>query len=161
YFALPLVPVPLGFDARFQLLHEDDAVAALILATTGPSVGIVNVAAEGFLTVTQCAAIAHRPMLPVPLAAAGPIGTLIKRSGLADFSSEQLTFLAFGRGIDTARMRTVMGFDPHFTTRQSFEDYARYLRPAVPGVDGMTDVVHDVTGTTAAALGRVFDRIQP
>ncbi len=161
YFALPLVPVPLGYDARFQLLHEDDAVAALILATTGPSLGIVNVAGEGFLTVTQCAAIAHRPMLPVPLAAAGPIGNLVKRSGFADFSSEQLTFLAFGRGVDTTRMRTVMGFDPHFTTRQAFEDYARYLRPAVPGVDGMTDVVSDAAGTTAAALGRVFDRIQP
>src|SRR3954468_10192151 len=97
-FTLPLVPVPLGFDARFQLVHEDDATAAMILATTGPAAGIVNVAGDGFLTVTQCTAIARRPVLPVPLAAAGIIGTLVKRSGLADFSSDQLTFLAFGRG---------------------------------------------------------------
>src|SRR3954451_6595448 len=96
YFALPLVPVPLGFDARFQFIHEDDATAAMILATTGPAAGILNVAGDGFLTVTQCTAIARRSVIPVPLAAAGIIGTVVKRSGLADFSSDQLTFLAFG-----------------------------------------------------------------
>ena len=32
YFSLPIVPIPLGFDARFQLVHEDDAIAAMILA---------------------------------------------------------------------------------------------------------------------------------
>ena len=42
YFSLPIVPVPLGYDARFQLVHEDDAIAAMILATTGPAVGIVS-----------------------------------------------------------------------------------------------------------------------
>src|SRR6478735_10853536 len=61
YFSLPVVPIPLGFDARFQFVHEDDATAAMILATTGPPAGIVNVAGDGFLTVTQCTAIARRP----------------------------------------------------------------------------------------------------
>jgi UDP-glucose 4-epimerase len=161
YFSLPVVPIPLGFDARFQFIHEDDATAAMILATTGPAVGIVNVAGDGFLTVTQCTAIARRPVLPLPLAAAGVIGNLVKRSGLADFSSDQLTFLAFGRGLDTHRMRTVFGFEPHYTTRSAFEDYASHLRPAVPGVEGVGDVVSDAAGGTAAAISRVFDRIQP
>jgi UDP-glucose 4-epimerase len=161
YFALPLVPIPLGYDARFQLIHEDDATAAMILATTGPAVGIVNVAGDGFLTVTQCTAIARRPVLPVPLSTAGLIGTVVKRSGFADFSADQLTFLAFGRGLDTERMRSVLGFEPQFTTRAAFEDYARHLRPAVPGVEGVGGVVSEAAGGTAAALSRVFDRIQP
>ena len=161
YFSLPVVPVPLGFDARFQFVHEDDATAAMILATTGPAVGIVNVAGDGFLTVTQCTAIARRPILPLPLPAAGLIGNLMKRSGLADFSSDQLTFLAFGRGLDTHRMRSVFGFEPHYTTRSAFEDYASHLRPAGPGVEGVGDVVSDAAGGTAAAIARVFDRIQP
>jgi UDP-glucose 4-epimerase len=160
YFALPLIPVPLGYDARFQFLHEDDATAALILATTGPSVGIVNVAGEGFLTVLQCAAISRRPILPVPLSTAGLIGNIVKRSGLADFSSDQLTFLAFGRGLDTTRMHTVLGFEPQYSTRAAFEDFASHLRSAVPVVDGVSDVVSDAAGGTAAALARVFERIQ-
>ncbi|MEW1954591.1 NAD-dependent epimerase/dehydratase family protein [Terrabacter sp. NPDC080008] len=160
YFALPVVPVPLGYDARFQLVHEDDATAAMIRATTGPAAGIVNVAGDGFVTVTQCTAIARRPVVPVPLPAAGVLGTVVRRSGLADFSSDQLTFLAFGRGLDTGRMRTVLGFEPRFTTRAAFEDYAHHLAPVLPGVGGV-DGVTEVAGGTASALSRVFDRIQP
>jgi UDP-glucose 4-epimerase len=161
YFSLPVVPIPLGYDARFQFIHEDDATAAMILATTGPAVGIVNVAGDGFVTVTQCTAIARRPVLPVPLAAAGMLGNFVKRSGLADFSSDQLTFLAFGRGLDTTRMRTVFGFEPQFTTRSAFEDYARHLRPVVPGTDGVGEVVTDAAGGAAAVIARVIERIQP
>lgn len=161
YFSLPVVPVPLGYDARFQLIHEDDATDAMILATTGPAAGIVNVAGDGFVTVAQCAAIAHRPIVPCPLPAAGLLGTLVRRSGLADFSSDLLTFLAFGRGLDTSRMRAVLGFEPRLTTREAFEDLARHLRPTVPGVDGMGEAVSEAAGNTATALSRVFDRIQP
>jgi UDP-glucose 4-epimerase len=164
HFALPVVPIPLGFDARLQFLHEDDATAAMVMATTGPSVGIVNVAGDGVLTVTQCAAIARRPILPVPLAAAGVLGTFVKRSGLADFSPDQFNYLAFGRVLDTTRMRTVLGLTPTYSTRAAYEDYARNLRPVVPGVEGVTgavtDAVTDAAGSTAAALSRVFERIQ-
>src|SRR4051794_6038858 len=38
YFSLPVVPTVLGFDARLQFVHEDDALAALVTATTGPGV---------------------------------------------------------------------------------------------------------------------------
>ncbi len=164
YFALPVVPVPLGFDARFQFVHEDDAMGALTLATTGASVGIVNIAGAGFLTVLQCAAIARRPILPVPLSAAGVIGSLVKRSGLADFSSEQLTFLAFGRGLDTQRMRSVLGFEPQHSTRETFEEFARHLRPLAPmgeHADSVGGAVGTAAGGTADALSRVFERIQP
>ena len=58
YFALPVVPVPLGYDARLQFVHEDDAVGALLLATTGDAAGIVNIAGDGVITVAQAAAIA-------------------------------------------------------------------------------------------------------
>ena len=35
FFRMPLVPTSLGYDARVQLLHEDDALAVLVRATTG------------------------------------------------------------------------------------------------------------------------------
>lgn len=160
YFALPVVPVPAGFDARFQFVHEEDSIAAMMLATTGPSVGIVNVAGDGFLTVNQCAALVRRPILPVPMSAAGLIGTVVKRSGLADFSADQVSFLAFGRGLDTHRMRDVLGFEPKWSTRETFLDFARGLRPVVPGVEAVGGAVTDAAGGTASALGRVFERIQ-
>jgi UDP-glucose 4-epimerase len=160
YFALPLIPVPLGYDARLQFIHEDDATAAMLMATTGPSVGIVNVSGDGFLTLTQCAAIVRRPLLPVPFMAAGMIGNLVKRSGLADFTPDQLSFLAFGRGLDTNRMRKVLQFEPRYTTREAFQDFAHHLAPAVPGVDEVGEAVSEAAGGGVAAVARVFERLQ-
>ncbi|MDN5790661.1 MAG: NAD-dependent epimerase/dehydratase family protein [Micrococcales bacterium] len=160
FFSLPVVPVPIGYDARFQFLHEDDAVAALARATTGPPVGIVNIAGEGFVTVLQCAALAKRPILPVPLHSAGLLGGIVRRTRLADFSPDQLDFLAFGRGLDTNRMRVVLDFEPSYTTRTAFEDFARSRASVLPGRDGVSEVVSGAAEGTVSAIARVFERIQ-
>lgn len=34
YFNLPVVPVPLGYDACMQFVHEDDAIDALVRASS-------------------------------------------------------------------------------------------------------------------------------
>ena len=155
YFSLPLVPIPFGYDARLQFVHESDAVAALLAATTGRCSGVVNVAGDGVITVTQAAAIARRPVLPVPLAAAGLLGNLVRRSGLADFPAGQLHFLAFGRGLDTTRMRKVLRFTPAYTSREAFEDYARHVGPVVPGAALVGSAVSGTIEGTATAVGRV------
>jgi UDP-glucose 4-epimerase len=154
YLSLPVIPVPLGYDARFQLIHEDDAIEALAMATSGPSVGIVNVAGDGYLTLQQCAAILRRPIMPVPLRASGIVGGLVKRTGLADFSGDQLAFLAFGRGIDTGRMRTVLGLEPTYTSRAAFEDFAARLRITVPGAEQLGAAASGA----ASVISRVFER---
>ena len=117
YFNLPVIPTPLGFDPRMQFMHEDDAIDALRIASTSQVTGVVNLAGHGVLTVLQAAAIVGRPVVPMPLSAAGFVGGLARRAGLADFSPDQMSFLAYGRGLDTTRMTTVLGFEPRFTTR--------------------------------------------
>jgi UDP-glucose 4-epimerase len=156
YFALPVVPAPFGYDARLQFVHEKDAVGALLRATTGPSSGITNVAGDGVITLSQAAAIAGRPVLPLPMPAAGMFGAIVRRSGLADFSSDQLRFLAFGRVLDTDRMREVLGFEPAYTTRSAFEDYARGIGSALPGSATLGSAVSGVAGTAANAIGHVW-----
>lgn len=155
YFALPVVPVPVGFNARMQFLHEDDATRAMVLATTGASSGLVNVAADGMLTVSQAAALAGRVTVGVPLAKT-TMGTVLRRAGLADFSLDQIDFLTYGRGLDTTRMREVMHFEPAFTTRQAFEDYAAHLGPAIPG----SDKVLGALGSAASGAGRLVGRLR-
>lgn len=156
YFSLPIVPVPFGYDARLQFVHEADAISALLRATTGPSVGITNIAGDGVITVTQAASIAGRPVLPVPRMAAGLLGGVVKRSGLTDFSADQLQFLAFGRGLDTTRMRAVLGFEPEYTTRTAFEDFARGIGSVLPGTTALNSAVSGVAGTAAHAIGHVW-----
>ena len=135
YFSLPVVPLPLGFDARFQFVHEDDATAAMILATTGPkAVGIVNVAGDGFITVTQCTAIARRPVFPVPLAG----GRLPRQHRQAQRPRRLL-----GRPADLPRLRPrprhdayALGarFEPLYSTRAAFLDFATHVTAVLPGV---------------------------
>ena len=145
YFSLPVLPVPLGFDARLQFVHEQDVTAALLLAVSGPPVQIVNIAGDGVLTVSQAAAMVGRPTVGVPFAIS-MLGAVIRRAGLADFSSDQLSFLSYGRGLDTTRMRTVMNFQPRWDTRAAFRDFAEHAPPIVPGADTAMDLLGQGAG---------------
>ena len=151
YLSLPVIPVPLGFDARLQLIHENDALRGLLLATVGPPVGIVNVAGDGIITVQQAARLAGRPMVPVPLSAGGLLGQIVKRAGLADFSADQMQFLAWGRGMDTTRMREVLRLEPDFTTRMAFEDFISHTGSTRPGA-AIVSTVGGLAGSAARVL---------
>jgi UDP-glucose 4-epimerase len=153
YLSLPLVPIPLGYDARLQLIHENDALRGLLLATVGPPVGIVNVAADGIITVQQAARLAGRPTVPVPLSACGLLGRFVKRAGLADFSADQMQYLAWGRGMDTTRMREVLLLEPEFTTRTAFEDFALHVGSGRPGA-----VISAAVGGLAGSAAKVLVR---
>ncbi|WP_245613843.1 NAD-dependent epimerase/dehydratase family protein [Knoellia sinensis] len=154
YFNLPVIPIPLGYDARLQFFHEDDAIAALVRGVTGSATGVVNLAGDGVLTALQAAAIVRRPFVMVPMAAAGPIGSLGKKFGLLDFSPDQMSFMAYGRGMDTTAMRESFGFNPSFSTRAAFEDYARTVTPVVPSFDAVSGVLGGVVGAAQQVLGR-------
>jgi UDP-glucose 4-epimerase len=125
YFALPVIPTVLGFDPRLQFLHENDGLEALRLATLREVSGVVNVAGDGVISLGQAARFAGRPTLPVPPMLGGAIGTLYRRTGLTDFSREQIRYLSFGRCLDTIRMREVLGLSPEYSTREAFLDFVR------------------------------------
>jgi len=153
YFALPVIPAPLGFDARLQFVHETDAAGCLVLAATGPAaVGNVNVAGAGIITLMQAAALVGRPIFPVPLPAAGFLGGMVKRAGLADFSDDQMQYLAFGRGLDTTRMREVLRFEPLYSTRAAFLDFAPHVTAVLPGAASAVNAVQGAAGSAANAL---------
>jgi len=153
YLSLPMIPTPMGYDARLQLLHENDALRGLLLATVGPPVGIVNVAGDGIITVQQAARLAGRPRVPVPLSAGGLLGKVVKRAGLADFSADQMQFLAWGRVMDTTRMRDVLGLEPEFTTRTAFEDFISHAGTGLPGA-----AIAGAVGGLAGSASRVLTR---
>ncbi|HXV93735.1 MAG TPA: NAD-dependent epimerase/dehydratase family protein [Pseudonocardia sp.] len=136
YFALPVIPTVLGYDARVQLLHEEDALAVLERAASEELPGVFNVAADGVLLLSQAIRRAGRVPLPVPTLTVGPVGRLFRSAGLVDFSPEQMRFLNFGRVVDTERLRTQFGFTPRWTTVQAFDDYVRgrALRPVISPV---------------------------
>lgn len=157
YFSLPVIPIPLGYDARLQFLHEDDAVEALVRGTLGETSGAINVAGDGVITVMQAVALTGRPVLPIVKAAAGPVGKVTKKFGLIDYSPDQLDLLAFGRGLDTTLMREKFGFEPRYTTREAFADFARSIGPLIPGVKALDAAVVGAAGGLGAVVGGIID----
>lgn len=133
YFSLPAVPTVLGYDARVQLLHEEDALAVLERAASEDIPGVFNVAADGVLLLSQAIRRAGRIPVPVPSPAVGPVSRAFRSARLVDFSPEQMRLLNFGRVVDTSRLKRQFGFSPRWTTGQAFDDYVRgrALRPVL------------------------------
>ncbi|HEX9824592.1 MAG TPA: NAD-dependent epimerase/dehydratase family protein [Actinomycetota bacterium] len=128
YFSLPVVPTPLGFDPRLQLLHEDDAVEALYRAVREDHPGTYNVAADGVLYLSQALRVLGRPSIPILLPLALPVGSALRRFGLVDFSTDQLRLLVYGRVADNGLLEERFGFRPERTTREALEDFAASLK---------------------------------
>jgi UDP-glucose 4-epimerase len=123
YFSLPVVPTAFGFDPRVQFLHESDGMEVLSRAVVEDHRGTFNVAGDGVVLLSQAIRRAGRTSLPFPSPAVSIVGSLFRRTGLVDFSPEQVEFLRYGRGVDTTRLREDFGYTPRYTTLGAFDDF--------------------------------------
>lgn len=127
HLTLPVVPTVLGFDPRLQFLHEDDAVEAVRQAVVGRATGTLNVAGEGVVLLSQVLRMLGRPWAPVPLHLAGLVDQALRRTGVGGLPPSQIRLLCHGRGMDTARLRGLLGWEPKWTTRDAVADLAETL----------------------------------
>ncbi|WP_134765514.1 NAD-dependent epimerase/dehydratase family protein [Nocardioides sp. 1609] len=153
YFRLPVIPTVLGFDARMQLLHEDDLRAVLQHCVSTPVPGTFNVAGSGVLMLSQAVRRLQRPTVPMPAFAVGSLGSALRSARLADFSPEQQAFLTYGRGVDTTQMREVLGFEPRHSTAEAFADFSAGLAPTGGYVDRALAGLADRLPSAPAPVG--------
>src|SRR5229473_2747573 len=126
YLSLPIVPTFVGFDPRLQLLHEDDAVEAIVRAVLGDHPGVFNVAASGVVLLSQAIAImggAPAPVLP-------PYGRWIGRLALraaahVNLQAHLADLIAFGSVVDCSKLETEFGWKPAYTSRAVMDALAR------------------------------------
>ena len=125
--ALPAVPMILGFDPRYQFVHEDDIVRALAHVTQLDLPGIFNVAGDGVLALSEVAGLLGKPYAPVlpPWGTSLALGPL-RRLGVP-VPPEMLGQLRFGRGLDNRKLKAT-GFVYRYTTRETVQAFAEYLR---------------------------------
>jgi UDP-glucose 4-epimerase len=140
--ARPELPAVLGFDPLLQLVHEDDAIGAVIAAVVRDVDGPVNVAADGVVPLSKAAALLGRRLAYAVLPLVPPVMRMVS---YLPFSSrpllppEYLKFLCNG---ENRRMKTDLGFTPARTAIEILraladERPARGDRPGreIPGYD--------------------------
>jgi UDP-glucose 4-epimerase len=126
-FSLPVIPSILGFDPRYQLIHEDDIVRVLEHAVREDLPGVYNVAADGVLALSEIAGLLGKPLLPaLPPWGTGLVAGPLKRLGLR-MPDEMLGQLRYGRGLDNRKLKGT-GFHFRYTTRETVASFAEHLR---------------------------------
>jgi UDP-glucose 4-epimerase len=124
YFSLPVVPTALGHDPRMQFIHTDDALEVLHRSVVEDHAGVYNVAGEGVLLLSQAIRRAGRVPVPVLELGLSALAGFARRSGMVDFSLDQLDFLMHGRVVDTTRLIEEFGYRPRPTV-EAFDDFVR------------------------------------
>jgi hypothetical protein len=132
--SLPALPMILGFDPRYQFVHEDDVVHALEHAVKHDLPGVFNVAADGVLALSEVAGLLHKPYAPIlPPWGTGLAAAALRRVGVR-IPPEMLGQLRFGRGVDNRRYKAA-GFYYQRTSRETVLALGEHLRlePIVRG----------------------------
>jgi UDP-glucose 4-epimerase len=133
-FSLPVVPMILGFDPRYQFVHEDDVVHGLEHAVKHRAPGTFNVAGDGVLALSEVAGLLGKTYAPVlPPWGTGIAAAVARRLGV-EIPPEALEQMRFGRGVDNRRFKAA-GFHYQHTSRETVVKLAEHLRlhPVVRG----------------------------
>jgi UDP-glucose 4-epimerase len=128
YFELPVIPTVLGFDARLQFISEDDGLDVIHHCVHDATPGTFNIAGDGVMMLSQSIRRLGRPQLPVPETVLSTVGRAM--GGLADFTPEQVRYLAYGRALDTSAGRKALGWKPALSSAGAFESYALARHPS-------------------------------
>jgi UDP-glucose 4-epimerase len=129
YLDLEIVPTVAGHDPSLQLIHRDDCIEAMTLATKRGPAGAYNIAPSGAEPLSKLldgAGKLHVPLLPpfgIELAAFA-----MRRSGLAFLSPQLLDLLRWGRSLATAKAARSLGFRASRDTRTAFDDFIQARR---------------------------------
>ncbi len=126
-FERPAIPMILGFDPRYQFVHEDDVVHALEHAVQHEVPGVFNVAGDGVLALSEVAGLLNKPYAPIlPPWGTGLATAALKRLGVK-VPPEMLNQLRFGRGLDNRRFKAA-GFRYGHTSRETVLVLGEHLR---------------------------------
>jgi UDP-glucose 4-epimerase len=125
--SLPVVPAILGFDPRYQFVHEDDMVQALTHVVRHDAPGAFNVAGDGVLAWSEVAGLLGKPLAPVlPPWGTGLAFRGLRQAGLK-VGPEVLRQLRFGRALDNRKLKAT-GFRYRYTSRETILKLREFQR---------------------------------
>ena len=128
-FSKRVVPVLLGYDPLVQLLHPDDALAAVDAALAkGPS-GVVNVVPRDTISLLTALHLSDKLTVAVPHVVAYPVAELWWGTGVGEAPGAFLDYARFVFVADGEKARRVLGLEPRHTSRDALTAYLAYRYP--------------------------------
>ena len=125
--SLPAVPGILGFDPRYQFIHEDDMVGALHHAVVEDAPGVHNVAPDGVLALSEVAGLLGKPLAPILPPWGTSLATALSSRIGVRIPDEVRQQLRYGRGLDNRKIKQ-SGYRFQLTTRETVQAFAAALR---------------------------------
>jgi UDP-glucose 4-epimerase len=129
----PIIPAVWGFDPPVQLLHVDDAAAAVVHAADHDLAGVFNVGSSELVRWRHAIRVARRPHVELPAAPATTLTRLLQRLYGAPPGADLMDELRFGRAAATEAF-TRTGFRP----RSPGTRCVQLLSDATPGRPDMS-----------------------
>ncbi len=126
-FALPVLPCILGFDPRYQFIHEEDLVGVLRFAAEHDLPGIYNAAGDGVLALSEVASLLGKPPAPILPPWGSSLAAIALRPLGVRVPDEVRNQLRYGRGLDNRKLKAA-GYSYGFTSRETVLKHAEALR---------------------------------
>ncbi|MBI4577433.1 MAG: NAD-dependent epimerase/dehydratase family protein [Planctomycetes bacterium] len=125
YLRSQAVPTVMGFDPMVQLIHEEDAIEALVHAVRVDCRGPVNVAARPVLPLRRVVLLAGRVSAPILNPLTSGLLRLADRAGLGRRLPLAVEYLTYPCVADDRRMRSDLGFEPAHSAVDAIRDFAQ------------------------------------
>lgn len=115
YLRLPRLPVLMGFDPMLQVLHEEDAVSAIVAASRPGLRGVFNVVGPRALPLRLLVAETGKPTLELPHFILPQVMNRMFQLRFADFPAAEMDYIRYSATLDGTRAREIMRFESQYS----------------------------------------------
>lgn len=114
------VPMVLGFDPLFHLMHEKDSAKAIVAAITHELNGVFNVAGPPPVPLSLLCRVVGKPAVPVPEMM---FPYVLGRLGFPKLPRAALAHVKYPVVVDDRAFRAATGFEPEFDEAQTMDSF--------------------------------------
>lgn len=120
YLEGPRVPMVMGYDPLFHVMHEEDAVGAIVAALEAKVAGMFNVAGPQPVPLSLLCRATGRTGVPLP----GPVfPTLLGRLGFSRMPKASINHVKYPIVVDDSAFREATGFTHRHDEGQTMESF--------------------------------------
>lgn len=121
YLRLKRVPVLFGYDPMMQVLHEEDAISAVVLASTPGIRGVFNVVGPTGLPLRKLARLSGNRLWELPHLITPQIADRLFAAHVIDMPAAELDYLRYAVTLDGSRAAQLLKFEARYSVADAVD----------------------------------------